>query len=96
MVDGEHAYSSLVPPPRRRWAEALELSPAALASIEAPVLLVHGAQDRLTPLASTALPLLDHLRDVRLHVLGACGHAPFVEHRAESLRVVLPFLSRTA
>jgi pimeloyl-ACP methyl ester carboxylesterase len=58
------------------------------------VLLIHGAQDRLTPLETAALPLLDHLADVRLHVFGRCGHAPAVEHPDEFRRLLSCFLQR--
>ena len=70
----------------------LTLSPETLAQVRAPVLLVHGAQDRVTPLATAALPLLDHLGDVRLHVLGRCGHVPAVEHPLAFQRLLSAFL----
>ena len=96
MQAGAEAYAALFPPPRQRWNDDLTLSPAAVAAITAPVLLVHGAQDRVTPLRTAALPLLDLLPDVRLHVLGRCGHGPFVENPEEFRRVVSEFLARTA
>ena len=94
MEAGSAAYAGLFPPPRQRWSDDLTLSPDALSAITAPVLLVHGAQDGVTPLRTAALPLLDLLGDVRLHVLGRCGHGPFVEHPDEFHRVVLDFLDR--
>lgn len=94
MEAGAEAYASLFPPPRARWAEDLTLSARTLAQVRAPVLLVHGAQDRLTPLRTTALSLLDHLADVRLHVLGRCGHVPAVEHPREFQRVLTDFLQQ--
>ena len=92
MHAGAAAYTALFPPPRARWADDLTLSPQTLAGVRAPVLLVHGAQDRVTPLRSAALPLLEHLADVRLHVLGRCGHVPAVEQPQEFTRVVSSFL----
>ncbi|MCO8276196.1 alpha/beta hydrolase [Actinoplanes sp. TRM 88003] len=92
MRAGEAAFASLFPPPRARWAEDLALSAAALAAIRAPVLLVHGAQDAVTPLGTAALPLLDHLADVRLHVFGRCGHVPAIEHPHEFRRLLSSFL----
>ncbi len=92
MRAGEAAFATVFPPPRERWAEDLTLSPRTLTSIEAPVLLLHGAQDRVTPLRTAALPLLDHLSDVRLHVLGRCGHVPQLEHPRAVLRLVASFL----
>jgi 2-hydroxymuconate-semialdehyde hydrolase len=86
------AYPTMFPPPRERWVRDLALSDAELASIAAPVLLVHGAHDRVVPLHEAALPLLDLLADVRLHVFGACGHATPVERRTEFNRIVTTFL----
>ncbi|WP_433795562.1 alpha/beta fold hydrolase [Actinoplanes sp. CA-252034] len=94
MREGAAAYVSLFPPPRARWADDLTLPARALAAIRAPVLLVHGAEDRVTPLATAALPLLDHLPDVRLHVLGRCGHVPALEHPHEFRQLLSGFLPR--
>ena len=68
MEAGADSFAAMFPAPRTRWVDDLTLSPTTLAAVHAPVLLVHGAQDRLTPLPTAALPLLDHLADVRLHV----------------------------
>jgi 2-hydroxymuconate-semialdehyde hydrolase len=92
MRAGAATFASMFPPPRARWAEDLTLSAETLGEVRAPVLLVHGAQDRVTPLATAALPLLDHLADVSLHVLGRCGHAPAVERPAEFQRLLVDFL----
>ncbi|WP_220035244.1 alpha/beta fold hydrolase [Georgenia satyanarayanai] len=94
MRAGEAAFAALFPPPRQRWAADLTLSEQALAAVRAPVLLVHGAQDRVTPLRAAALPLLDQLADVRLHVLGRCGHSPVVEHPHDVHRLLADFLRR--
>ncbi|MCM3660001.1 alpha/beta fold hydrolase [Georgenia satyanarayanai] len=92
MQAGQEAFEAIFPPPRARWAEDLTLPNQMLAAVRAPVLLVHGAQDRVTPLPDS-LPLLDHLADGRLHVLGRCGHAPPVEHPRDFLRLLSDFLS---
>lgn len=92
MVDGAAAFASLFPPPRERWAEDLTLSPETVAAVRAPVLLVHGARDRVTPLHPATDPLLDQLADVRLQVFGACGHSPMVERPAEFQRLLAGFL----
>ena len=95
---GAAAYRELFPPPRERWSRALALSTEALRAIRAPVLLVHGAQDRLVPLAATRplLHHLDHLDDVGLHVIDECGHVPAVEHPDAFQRLLLGFLRGTA
>lgn len=94
MRSGAAAYASLFPPPRARWADDLALPAGTLAAIRAPVLLVHGAEDRVTPMETAALPLLGHLADVRLHVLGRCGHVPAIEHPDEFRQVLSCFLGR--
>lgn len=92
MRQGAAAYASLFPPPRARWVDDLTLSARTLAAVRAPVLLIHGADDRITPLGSAALPLLEHLADVRLHVLGRCGHVPAMEHPHEFRQLLSYFL----
>ncbi|MCP3421842.1 alpha/beta fold hydrolase [Nocardioides pinisoli] len=93
MRAGAQAFATMFPAPRTRWVDDLTLSATTLAAVRAPVLLVHGAQDRLTPLRTAALPLLEHVRDVRLHVLGRCGHAPPVEHPAAFQELLAGFLT---
>ncbi len=94
MQAGADAFASLFPPPRARWVTDLTLSPETLADVRVPVLLVHGAEDSVTPLRDSALPLLEHLPDVRLHVFGRCGHAPPVEHPRDFRRLLSDFLSQ--
>ena len=57
-----------------------------------PVLLVHGAQDRIVPLRDSALALLQPLPDVRAHVFGGCGHARPLERTDEFNRLLTTFL----
>jgi pimeloyl-ACP methyl ester carboxylesterase len=85
-------YPSLFPAPRQRWVDDLSLSEAQLSEIEAPVLLVHGAQDRVVPLEHSALALLRLLPDVRLHVFGRTGHASPVERTSEFNGLLTTFL----
>ncbi|MFG2062652.1 alpha/beta fold hydrolase [Micromonospora sp. NPDC048871] len=94
MRAGAAAYPSLFPPPRARWVEDLTLSPQTLAAIRAPVLLVHGAEDRVVPLAAATQPLLEHLADVRLQVFSRCGHVPAIEHPHEFRHLLSGFLSQ--
>jgi pimeloyl-ACP methyl ester carboxylesterase len=85
-------YRELFPAPRQRWVDDLSLSSAELASIAAPVLLIHGAQDRIVPLRDSFLELLGALPDVRGHVFGRCGHASPLEYTDEFNRLVSTFL----
>jgi pimeloyl-ACP methyl ester carboxylesterase len=96
MDAGAAAFAPLFPAPRERWVRDLTLGADALAAIRQPVLLIHGARDRLTPLASAALPLLEQLPDARLHAFGRCGHVPAVERREEFLAVLADFLEPDA
>jgi 2-hydroxymuconate-semialdehyde hydrolase len=85
-------YAELFPAPRQRWVDDLSLTREELAGIAVPVLLVHGAQDRVVPLRDGFLPLLELLPDVRGHVFGRCGHAAPLEHTDEFNRLLTTFL----
>jgi pimeloyl-ACP methyl ester carboxylesterase len=85
-------YGELFPAPRQRWVDDLSLTPAELASITAPVLLVHGAQDRIVPLRDSFLGLIEALPDARGHVFGRCGHASPLEHTDAFNRLLTTFL----
>ena len=85
-------FRSLFPAPRQRWVDALSLSDDEFAAIDVPVLLIHGANDRIVPVADSALPLLERLSDVRAHIFGHCGHASPLEYTDEFNRLVLTFL----
>jgi 2-hydroxymuconate-semialdehyde hydrolase len=96
MRAGESAFAPLFPAPRDRWVRDLALERGELAAVRGPVLLIHGTDDRLTPLADAALPLLERLPDARLHAFGRCGHVPAVERREEFTRVLADFLEPDA
>lgn len=92
MRAGAAAFETLFPPPRARWADDLTLTAATLAQVRAPVLLVHGEQDLVTPMPAATDPLVEHLSDVRLHVVGACGHALMAEQPGEFWELLSSFL----
>jgi len=85
-------YRELFPAPRQRWVDALSLSDAELASIEAPVLLIHGIDDPIVPPEHSVIPLLHTLPNARAHLFGRCGHASPLEYTAEFNRLVATFL----
>jgi phospholipase/carboxylesterase len=71
------------------------LAPEALAGeirSRPPVLLIHGADDQIVPLADSALPLLRVLPNARAHIFGHCGHASPLEYTDEFNRLVMTFL----
>ena len=86
------AFAEMFPPPRERWMHDLALSDDELRAITAPVLLVHGARDRVVPLESSTLVLLGLLHDVRAHIFGGVGHASPVERPTELARLLTTFL----
>jgi 2-hydroxymuconate-semialdehyde hydrolase len=75
LAQGGDAYRALFPPPRQRWVDDLALTDP----VRAPVLLVHGARDRIVPLRDGALPLVEGPPRAHLYVLGDCGHSPHAE-----------------
>src|SRR4051812_8124913 len=84
-------YRDLFPAPRQRWVDALSLTPGELAGIACPVLLIHGAEDPIVPLADSCLALLRTLPDAQAHIFGRCGHASPLEYTDDFNRLVLSF-----
>jgi pimeloyl-ACP methyl ester carboxylesterase len=87
------SWAAMFPAPRQRWVDDLALSGADLAAIRQPVLMVHGRDDQVVPWQRSSQPLVDLLPDVRLHVIGGCGHWTMIEKTADFLAVVEPFLA---
>ncbi|WP_433201671.1 alpha/beta fold hydrolase [Nocardia sp. CA-107356] len=87
------SWAAMFPEPRQRWVDDLALSGAELAQVAQPTLMIHGRDDRVVPWKESSAALLELLPDVRLHVLGNCGHWTMIEKTAEFLGVVEPFLS---
>jgi 2-hydroxymuconate-semialdehyde hydrolase len=87
------SWAAMFPEPRQRWVDDLALSGAELAAISAPVLMVHGRDDRVVPWRVSSAQLVDLLPDSRLHILSGCGHWTMIEKTADFLAVVQPFLS---
>jgi 2-hydroxymuconate-semialdehyde hydrolase len=86
------SWAGMFPAPRQRWVDDLALSGAELAGVTQPVLLVHGRDDQVVPWQRSSAPLVDLLSDVRLHVIGGCGHWTMIEKTAAFLAAVEPFL----
>jgi 2-hydroxymuconate-semialdehyde hydrolase len=88
------SWAAMFPAPRQRWVDDLALSGAELASITQPVLMVHGRDDKVVPWQRSTLPLSDLLPDVRMHIIGGCGHWTMIEKTTDFLSVVDPFLQK--
>ena len=91
---GRDSWQAMFPASRQRWVDDLALTGAELASIQVPVLLVHGRDDRVVPWRVSSGQLIDLLPDARLHVISGCGHWTMIEKSADFLAVVQPFLVR--
>lgn len=63
-----------------------------ISRLNAPVLVVHGHQDRMVPLESS-LRLLPLIKDVRIHIWGGTGHFIEYEKADEFSRLVIDFLT---
>lgn len=84
------------PPDRRALDDGLSLLRdsdlrAGLAGIELPVQIIHGARDRLVPLAAAEF-MASRLPNARLDVIEGAGHAPFLSHGEAFVRVLDRFL----
>ena len=88
----QEAFSALFPAPRQRWVDALATPDDEIAELPHDVLVVHGREDRVIPLA-TSLRLLELVPRARLHVFGRCGHWTQIEHAAAFNRLVADFLT---
>jgi pimeloyl-[acyl-carrier protein] methyl ester esterase len=58
-----------------------------LADLALPLSLVHGAGDKLAPLAA-ARWLVRQVQGARLHEIEGAGHAPFLSHPAEVVEII--------
>lgn len=85
------SYASMFPAPRQRHINALATPDAQLRALDKPVLLLHGREDRVIPLASS-LRLLELLPRSELHVFGQCGHWTQIEKKDRFVSVVDNFL----
>lgn len=64
-----------------------------LPAISAPVLVIAGAYDRLTPPKASAA-MAERLTTAEFHLLARTAHAPFISHPEKFVTVLQPFLKR--
>jgi pimeloyl-ACP methyl ester carboxylesterase len=74
---------------------AREMLDGKLAQIKTPTLVIWGRDDALTPPA-LGDRLAREIPGARLVTIPECGHLPPLEHPAEFMQAVLPFLQKTA
>jgi 2-hydroxymuconate-semialdehyde hydrolase len=64
----------------RDYLRATTLSPAQLAAVQAPVLMIHGRQDLAFPAEHTSLQLAPQLASCDVMLLDRCSHSVALEH----------------
>ncbi|MEQ1668646.1 MAG: hypothetical protein ABL868_09350, partial [Sulfuriferula sp.] len=60
-------------------------------SLATPALIIHGSFDQLAPVCAAEW-LAQALPNTQLAVITGASHAPFLSHRAQFDRVLIPFL----
>ena len=74
--------------------EAEDCLPAIIATkVTMPVLIIDGAEDKITPIAMHADVLKKELKNVRLEVLQGVGHLPHIEAYKEVNKLVRAFIN---
>lgn len=68
-------------------------APPLGAGLTMPLLMIQGAEDRVTPFASNAALLAKAVPQARLVMLDGCGHLPEIEEHARVNQLVQEFLS---
>lgn len=89
-TDLADAFSSMFPEPRQRWVEALAQPEERIATLSHSVLLVHGRDDRIIPLACSQR-LAELIPKSQLHVFGECGHWVQIEKTKDFSRLLEDF-----
>jgi 2-hydroxymuconate-semialdehyde hydrolase len=87
----QESYARMFPPPRQNGVDDLATAPEDIARVTAPVLLIHGRDDRIIPLGVSD-ELLRLIPNAQLHVFGQCGHWTQIERMAEFNAIVHTFL----
>jgi 2-hydroxymuconate-semialdehyde hydrolase len=78
--------------PRQRGLDMLSCTDAEIAAIAHEVLILHGAFDKVIPLA-TSIRLHELIRHSDLHSFSGCGHWVQIERAASFNRLVSQFIS---
>ncbi|MBK4739077.1 alpha/beta fold hydrolase [Noviherbaspirillum pedocola] len=91
----QEAFGSMFPAPRQRSVDALASPEEKIRALPHEVLIVHGREDKVIPLASS-YKLFELIPKSQLHVFGRCGHWTQIEHAARFNRMVGDFFSEAA
>lgn len=88
----QESFAAMFPAPRQRWITAMASAEADIRALPHEVLVVHGREDAVIPLAN-ALTLAQWIARSQLHVFGRCGHWTQIEHRARFNQLVDNFFA---
>ncbi|HUN96020.1 MAG TPA: alpha/beta fold hydrolase [Bradyrhizobium sp.] len=88
----QEAFSQMFPAPRQRHITSLATPDEQVRRIPHRVLLVHGRDDRIIPVAAS-IKLNELIERSELHVFGQCGHWTQIEKRERFNQLVLEFLA---
>lgn len=89
--DVQQRFAALFPAPRQRWVDELALDEERLKAISQPVLLLHGCDDQIIPIAASRR-LATLIPDSRLIEISDCGHWVQIEQTDVFLTEVTKFL----
>lgn len=87
----QEAFEQVFPEPRQRHLDAQIVPDDELAKIEHEVLILHGREDRVVPVAASQ-HMFDTIPNSQLHVFGKCGHWTQIEHANRFQQLVGQFL----
>ena len=88
----QEAFEHLFPVPRQRWLDAQIVADEKLRALPHSVMIVHGREDRVVPVA-VSHRLFEVIPRAQLHLFGECGHWTMIEHRDRFNRLVADFFS---
>lgn len=88
----QEAFEQVFPEPRQRWLDAQIVPDEDLAAIEHEVLILHGREDRVVPVAASQ-KMFDLIPNSQLHIFGKCGHWTQIEHAARFQQLVSAFFA---
>ncbi|KSZ60316.1 2-hydroxy-6-oxo-2,4-heptadienoate hydrolase [Rhodococcus pyridinivorans KG-16] len=88
----QEAFEQVFPEPRQRWLDAQIVPDEELAAIEHEVLILHGREDRVVPVAASQ-KMFDLIPNSQLHIFGKCGHWTQIEHAARFQQLVSAFFA---
>ena len=89
----QETFSSMFPVPRQAGIKMLATPEDAIRALPHEVLVIHGRDDQIIPLASS-VRLHSLLRHSDLHVFGECGHWTQIERKDRFASMVAEFFSR--